>query len=75
MGFYWTTLFQDAKNYVQTCDSCQRMGHPIRSYEIPLQPQLVIETFERWALDFVGPINPPARHTGAHYIITVTKYP
>ena len=25
---------------------------------MPLQPQLVVEPFDRWALDFVGPINP-----------------
>ena len=30
--------------------------------EMPLQPQLVVESFERWALDFVGPFNPPPNH-------------
>jgi hypothetical protein len=25
--------------------------------EIPLQPQVVMEPFERWALDFFGPFN------------------
>ena len=24
---------------------------------MPLQPQILIEPFEKWALDFVGPIN------------------
>lgn len=27
-----------------------------------LQPQLVLEPFERWELDYVGPINPPSQH-------------
>jgi transposase InsO family protein len=72
MGYYWPTLFQDAKKYVQTCDSCQRMGQPNRSDEMPLQPQLVIEPFERWALDFVGPINPPSNQK--HYILVCTDY-
>jgi hypothetical protein len=35
--------------------------HPVRADEMPLQPQVIIEPFERWALDFVGPINPPSR--------------
>ena len=35
------------------------MGHPIRSDEIPLQPQLVLETFEKWAIHFFGPFKPP----------------
>jgi transposase InsO family protein len=30
--------------------------------------------FEKWAVDFVGPINPPARRSGARYIIIVRKY-
>jgi hypothetical protein len=27
-----------------------------------------------WLIDFVGPINPPGKSTGARYIITMTKY-
>ena len=26
------------------------------------------------AIDFVGPLNPPGKHTGARYIITTTEY-
>jgi hypothetical protein len=26
MGYYWPNIFEDAKNYVQACDSCQHMG-------------------------------------------------
>jgi transposase InsO family protein len=37
-----------------------------------LQPQLVIEPFEIWALDFVGPINPPSNQK--HYILVYTNY-
>ena len=33
------------------------MGQPNRLDEMPLLPQLVVEPFNRWALDFVGPIN------------------
>ena len=61
MGYYWPTIFRDAKKYVQACDSCQRMGQPNILDEMPLQPQLVVEPFDRWALDFVGPINPPSK--------------
>jgi transposase InsO family protein len=35
---------------------------------------LTLQTFEKWAIDFVGPINPPGKRTGTSFIITTTKY-
>jgi hypothetical protein len=32
-----------------------------------------MQAFEKWEIDFVGPINPPGKHTGARDIITVKK--
>lgn len=52
-GYYWPTLFKDAKKFFLSCD----MGRPVASDEMPLQPQIAIEPFEKWALDFVGPIS------------------
>ena len=39
---------------------------------MPLQPQVCIEPFEKWALDFVGPINPPSNQK--KYILVCTDY-
>ena len=72
MGYYWPMIFKDAKKFVQACNSCQRMGHPGQSDEIPLHPQLVIKPFEQWALDFIGLINPPSNQKS--YILVATKY-
>lgn len=46
-GYYRPTLFQDAKRYVRSCDSCERMGKPIKRDEMPLQRQVLIEPFEK----------------------------
>ena len=33
-----------------------------------------MHTFDKWAIDFVGPINPPGKCTGVRYIITGIEY-
>jgi transposase InsO family protein len=48
------------------------MGQPNHRDEMPLNPQIVLEPFERWALDFVGPINPPSNQKV--YIVVCTDY-
>jgi hypothetical protein len=73
-GLWWPTLPKDAKEYYIACDVCQRVGKPSRRDEIPLGPYLNLQAFEKWAIEFVGPINPPGKRTGARYIITPTKY-
>ena len=35
---------------------------------------ITIQAFDNWAIDFVGPINPPGKRTGSRYIITTIGY-
>jgi hypothetical protein len=72
LRYYWPTLFRDAKKYVRSCDSFQRMGRPTTTDEMPLQPQVLVEPFEKWALDFIGPMNPLSK--GKIYILVCTDY-
>jgi len=50
------------------------MGRPSRRDELPLNPQVSLQRFENWAIDFVGPISPLGKTIGAHYLITVIEY-
>ena len=39
-----------------------------------MNPQVTLQAFEKWAIDFVGLINPPIKRTESRYIITTTNY-
>lgn len=73
-GYWWPTMFKDAHDYVQHCDPCQRIGRPTRSSAMPLVPILAQIPFEKWGIDFVGPIAPPSRRGQKRYILVATDY-
>jgi transposase InsO family protein len=35
---------------------------------------MTLQEFEKWAIDFMGPINPPGKCTRERYIITTIEY-
>lgn len=40
---------------------------------MPLKPKMMLQPFEKWKINFVGPIAPQGK-MGAHYIIIATEY-
>eukprot|EP00253_Pinus_taeda_P006309 PITA_06309 len=64
--------YREKRRIVQQSASCQRMGQPNHRDQMPLNPQVVSEPFERWALDFIGPINSPSNQRT--YILVCTDY-
>eukprot|EP00253_Pinus_taeda_P023418 PITA_23418 len=71
-GYYWPTLHQYVRRYISQCDRCRRMGRPTPRDEMPLQPQVTFEPFEKWGMDFVGLVNPPSKKK--YYIIVCIDY-
>ena len=41
---------------------------------MPLVPQVNLQAFDKWVVDFVDPINPLGKETSACYIITTIDY-
>lgn len=67
-------MFKDAHAYIQKCDSCQRMGRPTLTTRWPLTPIMPLAPFEKWGIDFVGPVQPVTKHTRRRYILVATDY-
>jgi transposase InsO family protein len=74
IGLWWPIIHKDSKEYFQKCDFCQRVGKPSRRDDMPLRPHVTLQVFNKWEIDFVGPINPLERISRATYNITTTKY-
>jgi hypothetical protein len=70
-GFYWPTLFKDARKYILSCDECQTVGNISRRNEMPMSYFLVIEPFDCWGFDFMGPFPPSEGYT---HILVVVDY-
>ena len=70
-GFYWPTIFKDYYEWVKHCDRCQRMGNINRRNGMTLQGILVVQIFDVWGIDFIGPFPPSF---GNQYILLVVDY-
>ena len=54
-GYYWPTIHQDAHEFAKACDRCKRDDGILRKQELLVNPILVIELFDVWGIDFMGP--------------------
>ncbi|XP_070661948.1 uncharacterized protein [Malus domestica] len=70
-GFYWPTLFKDARTFCLTCDRCQRTGNISQKDQMPQVPIFVVEIFDVWGIDFMGPF--PSSF-GFTYILLAVDY-
>jgi len=72
-GYWWPYLIRDVRTYIGGCDQCQRTGAPSFRDHWPLNPIIPIAPFEKWGVDFIGPIA-PASANRKKYIILATDY-
>ena len=55
----------------RVCDRCQRLGKLSRRHMMPLNPIMVVELFDVWGIDFMGPFPTSYGHT---YILVGVDY-
>ncbi|KAM2340125.1 hypothetical protein ACFX1X_019632 [Malus domestica] len=70
-GFYWPTIFRDARTFCMSCDRCQRTGNIGPKQQMPQTPIFSVEIFDVWGIDFMGPF--PSSH-GFLYILLAMDY-
>ncbi|XP_031394316.1 uncharacterized protein LOC116205794 [Punica granatum] len=68
-GFYWPRVFHDCRNYIMSCAPCQRTGNISRRHEVPQNSILVIELFDVWGIDFMGPF--PSSFSNKYILVAV----
>ncbi|GFY32084.1 retrovirus-related Pol polyprotein from transposon 297 [Trichonephila clavipes] len=76
--FYWPNCYRDMKQFVKTCNKCQRAGKPNDKKKVPLKLVPVIqEVFTKLNIDACGSL--PITSKGNRYLITAicmsSKFP
>jgi len=70
-GFFWPTMYEDTKDFIQRCGSCQRHGNIIARDVMPLTINLQIELFDVWGIDYMGPF---VKSWDYEYILVAIDY-
>nr|CAN72593.1 hypothetical protein VITISV_003576 [Vitis vinifera] len=70
-SFWWPSLFKDTHAMCKGCDWCQRLGKLTRRNMMPLNPILIVDVFDVWGIDFMGPFPMSFGHS---YILVGVDY-
>ena len=68
--YYWPQMYENIREYVKSCDQCQRWDKPKRN-EL-LHPIPVGKPFYQLGIDIVGPL--PKTSKNNHYIVVAIDY-
>ncbi|XP_015939991.1 uncharacterized protein LOC107465526 [Arachis duranensis] len=68
-GFFWPTLFKDAKELVKSYNECQRTGNLPKRNAMPQNFILELELFDVWGIDFMGPF--PTSYANKYILVAM----
>ena len=55
-NYYWNGMYADVDKYVRQCKECQYAKRKFHGQPAPLHPLAVAAVFQRWDMDFLGPL-------------------
>ena len=70
-GYYWRTMFKNTFDYWKYCEVCQAFANK-STVSGNLHPIPPLRAFEKWGIDFMGPL--PATKRGHRFIVVATDY-
>ncbi|KAJ0454905.1 putative nucleotidyltransferase, Ribonuclease H [Helianthus annuus] len=70
-GLYWPTIFRDAFLFTKQCSKCQQVGGISKRDEMPMNPILLVEIFDVWGIDFMGPF---PNSFGNYFVLVAVDY-
>jgi hypothetical protein len=70
-GFYWPTMYDDAKSFVWRYSQCERHENINTRDIMPLILNLQIDMFDVWGINFMGPF---PNSEGCEYILVAVDY-
>ncbi|KAG6555647.1 hypothetical protein Mapa_002883 [Marchantia paleacea] len=70
-GYHWKGIFKDCVEFCKSCDVCQAFAKKSMKTP-PLTSVPILGPFEKWGIDFVGPLNLTPR--GNKFIVVATDY-
>ncbi|RVW96848.1 Pro-Pol polyprotein [Vitis vinifera] len=73
LGFCWPSLFKDAHTMCKSCDRCQRLRKLTRRNMMPLNPILIVDLFDVWGIDFMGPFPIPCKHNDHRVVLKFVR--
>ena len=69
LKYFWPGMYQEVGRYVRGCEACQRAKRSFHFHPAPLQPMPIVDRFDRWHIDFIGPLKTAT--DGSRYILLV----
>jgi hypothetical protein len=64
-------MYDGAKSFVRRCNRCQRHGNINTRDAMPLTSNLLIDIFDVWGINFMGPF---PNSEGCEYILATIDY-
>ena len=73
MGYFWPTLHQDAKQFEQSCEPCQKIANLHHLPPERLNSISIPYPFAIWGLNLIGPL-PAAPGQAKHAIVAINYF-